>query len=64
MKIFKTPQDRPVSPEVARECEVGTQVRQTPHPCIVHLYRVNFDEDLGLYTLVMEFCPSASRSVR
>ena len=33
VKIFKTPQDRPVSPEVARECEVGTQVRQTPHPC-------------------------------
>lgn len=33
MKVFKTSRDRPVSPEVARECDVGTLVRQTPHPC-------------------------------
>lgn len=33
MKVFKTTRDRPVSPEVARECDVGTLVRQTPHPC-------------------------------
>ncbi|CAJ1337332.1 unnamed protein product [Effrenium voratum] len=56
VKVFKT-QQRPVAPEVVRECEVGTHVRQTPHPCIVRLYMVNFD-DAGLYTLVMEFCPS------
>jgi len=58
VKVFKTSRDRPVSPEVARECDVGTLVRQTPHPCIVRLHTVTFDEDSGLYTLVMEFCPS------
>ncbi|CAK9094623.1 unnamed protein product [Durusdinium trenchii] len=59
VKVFKTQRSqRGVSPEVARECEVGTHVRQTPHPCIVKLHMVTFDEDLGLYTLVMEFCPS------
>jgi len=54
VKVFKT-QQRPVAPEVVRECEVGTHVRQTPHPCIVRLHMVNLD-DAGLYTLVMEFC--------
>ncbi|CAE7253628.1 unnamed protein product, partial [Symbiodinium sp. KB8] len=54
VKVFKT-QQRPVAPEVVRECEVGTHVRQTPHPCIVRLHMVNLD-DVGLYTLVMEFC--------
>eukprot|EP00435_Cladocopium_sp_Y103_P032450 s379_g8.t1 len=58
VKVFKTPRDRPASPEVARECDVGTLIHQTPHPCIVRLYMVTFDEDSGHYTLVMEFCPS------
>ena len=33
VKVFKTPRDRPASPEVARECDVGTLIHQTPHPC-------------------------------
>ena len=35
VKVFKTERARGVSPEVARECEVGSAVRQTPHPCAV-----------------------------
>ena len=49
---------RLIQSQVARECEVGTCVRQTPHPCIVRLFMIFFDETSGLYTLVMEFCPS------
>ena len=33
-------------------------MRQTPHPCIVRLFMIFFDEKSRLYTLVMELCPS------
>ncbi|CAK8991117.1 unnamed protein product [Durusdinium trenchii] len=61
VKVFRSNSgsaDRGVPPEVARECEVATCVRQTPHPCIVRLFMIFFDETSQLYTLVMEFCPS------
>lgn len=43
--------------QAERECQVADFVRQKPHPCIVRLYHVHHYPDVGLYTLVMEFCP-------
>jgi len=49
VKIFRTKGNTVgrAPPEVARECEVGTCVRQTPHPCIVRLFSIFFDETSG-----------------
>ena len=49
VKVFRTKGNTVgrAPPEVARECEVGTCVRQTPHPCIVRLFSIFFDETSG-----------------
>ena len=49
VNVFRTKENTlgRAPPEVARECEVGTCVRQTPHPCIVRLHMILFDETSG-----------------
>mmetsp|Transcript_2576 Transcript_2576/g.4939 ORF Transcript_2576/g.4939 Transcript_2576/m.4939 type:complete len:641 (+) Transcript_2576:1-1923(+) len=48
---------RGTSAIATRECEVADHIRLQPHPCLVHLYHVHHFQDIGLYSLVMEFCP-------
>lgn len=48
----------------AREFEVADRIRLIPHPCLVKLFRVKNFADIGLYVLVMEYCPGGDLLVQ